>query len=159
MRGLPYTSHYITLAWGGRRFLAEERGISFENFFDISFTTSVKFLEICFSSQQPMLSTYPFHEKSVPIPPTIPMFSCTKGLREKKMVRFSPKTHESDGLGTDSRGMKGGQPPKSGKFWGNSLTQPRSKGYFGKFLFLGQQGKFLKRFREINARPKARSSS
>ena len=118
-----------------------------------------------------MLSTYPFHEKSVPIPPTIPMFSCTKGLREKKMVRFSPKTHESDGLGTDSRGMKGGQPPKSGKFWGNaltqprskgyfgkfwgnSLTQPRSKGYFGKFLFLGQQGKFLKRFREIYGRPK-----
>ena len=117
-----------------------------------------------------MLSTYPFHEKSVPIPPTIPMFSCTKGLREKKMVRFSPKTHESDGLGTDSRGMKGGQPPTSGKFWGNaltqprskgyfekfwgnSLTQPRSKGYFGKFLFLGQQGKFLKRFREIYARP------
>ena len=102
-----------------------------------------------------MLSTYPFHEKSVPIPPTIPMFSCTKGLREKKMVRFSPKTHKSDGLGTDSRGMKGGQPPKSGKFWGNSLTQPRSKGYFGKFLFLGQQGKFLKRFREIYARPNA----
>ena len=70
------------------------------------------------------------------------------------MVRFSPKTHESDGLGTDSRGMKGEQPPKSGNFGGDSLTQPRSKGYFGKFLFLGQQGKFLKRFREIYAPPK-----
>eukprot|EP00966_Prymnesium_polylepis_P035567 825882-Prymnesium_polylepis.1 len=35
------------------------------------------------------------------------MLSCTKALREKKFVRFSPKTHESDGLGTDSRGMKG----------------------------------------------------
>jgi hypothetical protein len=79
--------------------------------------------------------------------------SCTKALREKKFVRFSPKTHESDGLGTDSRGMKGGQPPKSGTFWGNSLTQPRSKGYFGKFLLLGQQGKFLKIFREIYTRP------
>jgi hypothetical protein len=27
---------------------------------------------------------------------------------EENVVRFSPKTHESDGLGTDSRGMKGG---------------------------------------------------
>ena len=69
------------------------------------------------------------------------------------MVRFSPKTHESDGLGTESRGMKGEQPPKSGNFGGDSLTQPRSKGYFGKFLFLGQQGNFLKRFWEIYAPP------
>ena len=82
------------------------------------------------------------------------MLSCTKALREKKMVRFSPKTHESDGLGTESRGMKGEQPPKSGNFGGDSLTQPRSKGYFGKFLFLGQEGRFLKIFREIYTPPK-----
>ena len=122
-------------AWGGRRFLAEEREISFENFFDISFTTSVKFLEICFSSQQPMLSTYPFHEKSVPIPPTIPMFSCTKGLREKKMVRFSPKTHESDGLGTDSRGMKGGAAPEEREILGKFFDSAPKQGIFREISF------------------------
>ena len=118
--------------WGGRRFLAEEREISFENFFDISFTTSVKFLEICFFYHNNPFSAPILFMKKCAYSAKIPMFSCTKALRLKKRARFSPKTHESDGLGTDSRGMKGGQPPKSGTFWGNSLTQPRSKGYFGK---------------------------
>jgi hypothetical protein len=53
--------HHERELWGGHKFLAEERKISFVNFFDISFTTS--------SSQQPMLSTYPFYVNCVPIPP------------------------------------------------------------------------------------------
>ena len=51
------------------------------------------------------------------------------------MVRFSPKTHESDGLGTDSRGMKGGQPPEEREIWGKFFDPAPKQGIFREISF------------------------
>ena len=57
------------------------------------------------------------------------------------MVRFSPKTHEKRWFGDRFKRHEGSPAPRIGKFRIISLTQPRSKGYFEKFPFLGQEGK------------------
>eukprot|EP00966_Prymnesium_polylepis_P089013 2060151-Prymnesium_polylepis.1 len=76
------------------------------------------------------------------------MLSCIEAPREKKWFDSALQHTKSDGLGTNSRGVKGGQPPES---------SPEARNILGNFFFLAKREHFLKDFgKRVPPPPKRR---